>query len=146
MQIDPGRIIMVSRQCIRVLSVALLVAGAISLTATGARADSDPAKEVATAATHAGLAAKSTDMKMTQMHLHHVVNCLVGPKGEGFDANEANPCKDQGAGAIPDAKDAAQAASLKQALARANAGLGAKDMATAQANATAAQGFLTPKM
>jgi hypothetical protein len=136
----------ISKQHIVVLSISLLAGSAIFLAATGARADTDPAKEVATAATHAGLAAKSTDMKMTQMHLHHVVNCLVGPKGEGVDANEANPCKDQGAGAIPDAKDPAQGASLKQALARANAGLAAKDMSTAQANATAAQGFLTPKM
>ena len=30
-------------------------------------------------------------MKTTQMHLHHVVNCLVGPQGEGFDASLREP-------------------------------------------------------
>ncbi len=110
-----------------------------------AHADSDPAKEMATAATHAGLAAKSTDMKMTQMHLQHVVNCLVGPKGKGFDATPGNPCKDQGNGAIADTKDKKQKASLNQALTKARAGLKAKDMAAAQKDATQAQALLTPK-
>ncbi len=110
-----------------------------------ARADADPAQEMATAAQHAGLAAHATDMKTTQMHLHHVVNCLVGPTGKGFDANELNPCKDQGTGAIPDTKDAGQKKLLRQALAKANAGLKAKRMTTAQRDAVAAQSLLTPK-
>jgi hypothetical protein len=38
----------------------------------------DVNKEVSTAAQHAGFAGSSKDMKTTQMHLHHVVNCLVG--------------------------------------------------------------------
>jgi hypothetical protein len=113
--------------------------------ASSARADADPAKEMATAATHAGLAAKATDMKGTQMHLHHVVNCLVGPKGKGFDESAGNPCKDQGTGAIPDTKDAAQKKVLQHALNRARAGLAAKDMAAAQKDATTAQSILTPK-
>jgi len=77
--------------------------------------------------------------------LHHVVNCLVGPKGKGFDESVGNPCKDQGNGAIPDTKNAAQKKSLQQALNRARAGLRAKDMATAQKDAVAVQGMLTPK-
>jgi len=123
------------------------VAGAafVLAIAAQARADADPAKETATAATHAGLAAKSTDMKMTQMHLHHVVNCLVGPSGTGFDAAPGNPCKDQGAGAIPDTKDAGQKAVLQQALAKANDGLKQTDMAAAQKDATEAQALLTQK-
>ena len=115
------------------------------VTISAALADSDPAKEMATAATHAGLAAKSTDMKMTQMHLHHVVNCLVGPKGKGFDTTNANPCKDQGNGAIPDTKNPTQKKALQAALAKANAGLKAKDMTAAQKDATDAQALLTPK-
>lgn len=110
-----------------------------------ARAESDPAKEISTAATHAGLAAKATDMMGTQMHLHHVVNCLVGPKGKGFDATPGNPCKDQGNGAIADTKDSKQKKNLQAALAKANAGLKAKDMAAAQKAATDAQDLLTPK-
>jgi len=112
---------------------------------SAARADSDPAKETATAATHAGLAAKATDLKGTQMHLHHVVNCLVGPKGKGFDAAPGNPCKDQGNGAIADTKNSKQKKSLQAALAKANAGLKAKDMAAAQKDATQVQTMLMPK-
>jgi len=125
------------------LGLLTMIGGAIA--ASPARAESDPAKETATAATHAGLAAKAADMKGTQMHLHHVVNCLVGPKGKGFDESVGNPCKDQGNGAIPDTKNAAQKKSLQQALNRARAGLRAKDMATAQKDAVAVQGMLTPK-
>ncbi len=125
--------------------IGAVLAGGMIAAASSAWADTDPTKETATAAQHAGLAAKAADMKATQMHLHHVVNCLVGPKGKGFDANEANPCKDQGAGAIPDTKDAAQKKLLRRALSQANAGLKAKDMAAAQKNATTAQTLLTPK-
>ena len=126
--------------------VAAVLSFAFVLTASQARAaDSDPAKEIATAGTHAGLAAKATDMKMTQMHLHHVVNCLVGPKGKGFDATPGNPCNGQGNGAIPDTRDPKQKKSLQQALAKANAGLKAKDMTAAQKSATDAQNLLTPK-
>ena len=63
----------------------------------------DPAKEIATAAAHAGLASGSADLKMVQTHLHHAINCLVGPAGAGYDGTQANPCKDQGAGALTDA-------------------------------------------
>jgi hypothetical protein len=130
----------------------LIVAGAslfslaiVFAVAPQARADSDPAKEISTASIHAGLAAKATDMKTTQMHLHHVVNCLVGPKGKGFDAAPGNPCKDMGNGAIPDTKNANQQKSLRQALAKINSGLKMKDMAAAQKAATDAQSMLTPK-
>lgn len=114
--------------------------------ASSAYADMDVAKEVATAATHAGLAAGSKEMKAVQMHLHHTVNCLVGPKGEGFDASEANPCKDQGNGAIPDTKDTAKLASLRQALAKVSAGLKEADMAMAQQDATSAQDLIKKAM
>ena len=131
----------------RVAAIAAAFYLASFVTIPAARADSDPAKEVATAATHAGFAAKATDMKMTQMHLHlhHVVNCLVGPKGKGFDTSNANPCKDYGNGAIPDMKDPNQKKALQAALAKANAGLKSKDMAAAQKDATDAQALLTPK-
>jgi len=74
---------------------------------------------------------------MVHMHLHHVVNCLVGPTGTGFDATNANPCAKAGNGAIPDAS-AAQKAKLATALASANAGLAATDVAAAQKDAAAA--------
>jgi hypothetical protein len=66
----------------------------IGLVSTSVKADADSTKEVTTAATHAGLAAQAADLKSTQTHLHHVINRLVGPKGQGFDDKEVNPCKD----------------------------------------------------
>ena len=127
------------------LIASVFAAGFAIVTAPVARADADAGKEMSTAATHAGLAAKGTDIKMTQMHLQHVVNCLVGPKGKGFDATPGNPCKDQGAGAIPDNKNVALKKPMQLALNKARAGLKAKDMATAQKDATAAQALLMPK-
>jgi hypothetical protein len=128
-------------------SVAALAAACLCLlAATPARADMDVGKEVSTAARHAGLAAAAKDMAATQMHLHHTVNCLVGPKGKGFDTDVANPCKDEGNGAIPDTKDAAKKKALRHALAKVNAGLKSTDMATAQQDATDAQNAIKGTM
>lgn len=123
------------------LAVGIAVGGA-SLATMPANAKTDLAKERATAATHAGLAAKAKDMKGTQMHLHHVVNCLVGPKGQGFDAKELDPCKGQGNGVIPDATDSRQKATFTQALQKASAGLKQTDMSAAQKDAQEAQALL----
>jgi hypothetical protein len=128
----------------------LATLGALALTYTwlfaiGARpafADADVNKEVSTAAQHAGFAASAKDMKTTQMHLHHVVNCLVGPQGEGFDASFGNPCNGQGSGAISDTTDGAKKASLQQALQQTLDGLKQSDMAAAQKNATDVQVLL----
>lgn len=129
----------------RLAIIAAVSSFAFVVNASVARADNDPAKEISTAATHAGLAVKAADMKMTQTHLHHVVNCLVGPKGKGFDAAPGNPCNGQGNGAIPDTQDKKQKATLTQALAKANAGLKTNDMAAAKKDATDIQAMLTPK-
>lgn len=98
----------------------------------GAALAADAAKEATTGGMHAGLAAKAATIEQVHMHLHHTVNCLVGPKGQGFDAKEANPCQALGDGAIADAGDAATKAKLTAALARAEAGLKATDLAAAQ--------------
>jgi hypothetical protein len=130
----------------RFATIGLLAGVGVGLVLASAKADGDSTKEVTTAAKHAGLAVQSKDLKGTQMHLHHVVNCLVGPKGKGFDEKEANPCKDQGDGAIPDTTDAVRKAALMQALAKANEALRQTDMAAAQKSASEAQVLLTPKM
>jgi hypothetical protein len=137
---------MAHRRGRRVLGMMILgVTGVALLAALPARAE-DLAKEMATAATHAGLAAGSKEMKAVRMHLHHTINCLVGPGGAGFDANEANPCKGQGGGVIPDTRDGAKLAMLRQALAKANSGLAAADMTAAQQDARAAQTLIKHAM
>jgi hypothetical protein len=102
----------------------------------------DPAQEAATSGVHAGLAAQAATIEQVHMHLHHTVNCLVGPKGQGFDAKEANPCQKLGDGAIPDTTDSATKAKLTAALANAQAGLKSDDLAAAKKAATEAQAAL----
>lgn len=108
----------------------LFLAGAAALLATPAFADL--AGELATAQTHAGMAATQTDIAMAQKHLQHAVNCLVGPSGAGFDAAAGNPCGKAGNGAIADTTDAAQKAKLTAIAAAAKTGIGSTDLATVQ--------------
>lgn len=102
----------------------------------------DAAKEAAASEMHAGLAAKAASIEQVHMHLHHAVNCLVGPKGQGFDAKEANPCQSLGDGAIPDTTDAATKARLTAALGHAEAGLKSADLAAARQAAAETQAAL----
>jgi len=95
----------------------------------------DLAGELTTAQTHAGLAAKAGDINMVHMHLHHALNCLVGPGGAGFDTGNANPCASAGKGILVDSTDAAQKTKLQAAVADANKGIAATDLAAAQAAA-----------
>lgn len=93
--------------------------------------------EISTAATHADLAAQAADLDGVHTHLHHTVNCLVGANGTGFDKAQINPCAGSGNGAIPDMADAAKKKALEAALAKANAGIAASDIAAAKSDATA---------
>jgi len=102
----------------------------------------DVSGEINNAATHAGLAAQASDIAGVHTHLHHTVNCLVGPGGPGFDARELNPCVNSGNGAIPDATSASAKQALQAALAKANSGLAATDLATAQKDASATEAML----
>jgi hypothetical protein len=66
----------------------------------------DPSAELKTAVTHAGFAAKYETMKEVTLHLHHALNCLVGPQDKLFDAAAGNPCQGQGNGYLSDQKAA----------------------------------------
>jgi len=83
----------------------------------------DAGKEINTAVEHAGFAVKAKNLEQTHLHLRHVVNCLVGSKGSGFDAAAGYPCKGQGSGAINDAnKSPNEKVDLQQALTLAKTG------------------------
>ena len=110
-----------------------LLAACAALIATPVLADT--AAELNIAQNHAGMAAKAADLKTTQMHLHHAVNCLVGPSGAGFDAAAGNPCGKAGNGAIADSMDPAQKAKLQSIADAAGPGLTTTDEAAAQATA-----------
>jgi hypothetical protein len=91
----------------------------------------DGAAAIATANRHAGLAAGSGDIGAVHMHLHHVLNCLVGPGGEGFDAAPGNPCGQTGS-AIPQTEDAAMKTKLENAAAEARKGIADDDIDAAK--------------
>jgi hypothetical protein len=92
--------------------------------------------EINTAHAHALLAQNATSVTMAHTHLHHVINCLVGPNGSGFDASAGTPCKGQGTGAIPDAAgNPALHAKLESALDNAQAGLKSESLSAVQQDA-----------
>jgi hypothetical protein len=106
----------------------LLVMAIAAALATGfsfaAFAQSGATNEVNTAHAHALMAKTAKSVAMAHTHLHHVINCLVGQSGAGFDASAGNPCKGQGNGALPDsASNQALHGKLQNALADAQAGL-----------------------
>jgi hypothetical protein len=103
---------------------ALLLACAIPLAAQAADGNAAASRQVATATAHAGMAVGASDLNMVHTHLHHVINCLVGPSGDSFDGDAGNPCKDMGNGAIVDAKgEAATEGTLHTAVSEAEEGL-----------------------
>jgi hypothetical protein len=119
-----------------------LAAAAAFMLASLPVAYADEAQELATAGQHAGMSAGSTDIKMVHTHLHHVINCLVGEGGDGYDAAEANPCKGQGKGGIPDAA-ADKRANLEAAVAKAKECVAATDCDTARKLASETQALIT---
>jgi len=123
-----------------------LIGASALLAVTASAFAGNSSEEAAAAASHAGYAAKATDIKQVHMHLHHVVNCLVGPKGEGFDTNEANPCAAMGNGAIPDTNDPITKDKLRNAVEMAQKGLATDDMMEAKKQASATEMALKPSM
>jgi len=115
------------------------IAAALTLPCT---AFADAHSEIVNAGMHAGFAAGSSDIAGVHAHLHHTLNCLVGPSGNGFDAKEMNPCAQAGNGAIPDSADAAKKTALEAAAAKARAGLAANDLAAAKKDASDAREML----
>jgi hypothetical protein len=107
------------------------IAGGLALLPLAAIA-ADLNGEIANAAQHSELAAQAGDLAGVHMHLHHAVNCLVGPGGAGFDAKELNPCANNGNGAIPDSGAAAKKQALQAAAAKAETGIASTNYAAAQ--------------
>ena len=126
---------------IRRLSTGAVLAAGLLLVVSQPAAAGDARKETATAAAHAGMAAASGDLKTVRMHLHHVLNCLVGPGGRGFDPSQLDPCKGEGMGAIPDSPPARRAA-LERAAGMARAGLDDTELTAARARAGKVQAAL----
>lgn len=99
-------------------------------------ANTNARKEINTAIMHAGYAKKMTEVNKVHLHLHHVINCLVGSHGAGFDAQAGDPCLGMGNGAINDynykVADMVQRDMLQQALENAHYGLMSKRLPIAR--------------
>ena len=102
----------------------------------------DAASEIATAAQHAGLAAAAPNLVQTHMHLHHALNCLVGPQDGDFDKTNMNPCAQEGKGAFPDESDAEIKAKLQSAMSAAEDGIASSDEATSKKDAATVETLL----
>ncbi len=72
--------------------------------------------QLQTAIQHAGFAASAEDQAMASRHLGHVLNCLVGEGGDGFNADWGHPCGGQGAGIANDLASHPQAADLQAVI------------------------------
>ena len=124
--------------------LSLILAGAAvaslgALTPNLAAADAKQAEGIA--AMHAGLAANAGNINQVRLHLHHVLNCLVGPGGEGFDMMAGNPCGMAG-GAIPQEANAEMKTKLLNVAQSVRGGISDANMADAKKVATDAQGDL----
>ena len=119
--------------------IAALISAALTFPIT---AYADAKSEIATASQHAGLAAAAANLAQVHMHLHHAMNCLVGPKDADFDKNNMNPCAQQGAGAFPDESDPDIKVKLQNAMSAAADGIASNDEATAKKNAATVQTML----
>src|SRR4051794_12294662 len=98
-------------------------------------------EELTIAQTHALLAYRSGgrgDGSGAKPHLQHVLNCLVGPGGEGYNAAppSMDPCASSGKGALNDAVSPAQKAKIVTAIALVKKAFDIKESATMEAAAT----------
>lgn len=115
---------------------ALLLACAMPIAAQAGDASNAASRQVATATAHAGMALGAADLNMVHTHLHHVINCLVGPVGADFDSSAGNPCKGMGNGALVDAEgQVAVEGTLHAAVREAKQGLGTTKLDSAHADA-----------
>ncbi|HEX7348465.1 MAG TPA: hypothetical protein VF264_02285, partial [Rhodanobacteraceae bacterium] len=119
---------------------ALLALGIVC--ATAATAPTGAKAELEAAQIHAKAATQMDSLQGVQLHLHHVINCLVGEHGAGYDAAaealSEHPCKGLGNGAIADSTtDPAMHRAAEAALHTAKAGIKATQLAAAHKDATA---------
>ena len=118
----------------RISTVVLMMA--LPIAAQAAALGGAALQQTDTAIAHAGMALGASELKIAHMHLHHVINCLVGPAGKGFSTHYLDPCKGMGQGALVDAKGNAPAETdLRAALQQAEAGLKTTTLKAAHADA-----------
>ena len=110
----------------KIITIAAVISG---LSTFPIVAYADAKSQIATAAQHAGLAAAAPNLLQIRMHLHHAMNCLVGPQDAEFDKTNMNPCAQQGKGAFPDTSDPEIRTKLQNAMSAAADGIASNSTA-----------------
>ncbi|HEY3248746.1 MAG TPA: hypothetical protein VGK88_10700 [bacterium] len=92
-----------------ILCVGLAVLVLVGGTALGAMMTSQAQKELDTAIFHAKAAASYNSLNEILLHLHHVENCIDGPKEKDYFPGSGDVCKGMGTGIKPDLRDSGMA-------------------------------------
>ena len=125
---------------------AIAVAAALSGAFASTTAFASIGEELTIAQTHALLAFRGggrgeRGIATAKTHIHHVINCLVGPGGDGYDVTPPlmDPCAADktNKGALNDATSPAQKQKVQAAIDLAKANLAITDNARMQEQATA---------
>lgn len=90
---------------------------------------------------HAEMSRDSESLAVSQVHLRHVINCLVGLTAPAFDARFANPCANMPNGLLQQGS-AVSRARLREGLLLASRGVAAKSLNAAHAAAAQLVGLL----
>jgi len=125
------------------------VLSALALTVFGAaQAQSLEAldTQLATAVQHAEFSMGADEHAMAVRHLGHVLNCIAGEDGEGFDGAWGHPCAGQGSGILVDVDAHAHAADVAALLAAAHSlamqGVGQESLGAVHAAAAGVRALL----
>jgi len=79
-----------------------LVSALVLCSGTAAWAADLAVEKIATQITARSASRNVFKIEDVHQRMQSAINCLVGPKGEGFDAAAPNPCAASGNGLIPD--------------------------------------------
>lgn len=99
-------------------------------------------QEIDKALLHADFLIKADSLAHMHMHMHHILNCMAGEHGKGFDPKAMNPCKGLGNGAIHDEPSAAKRKLLEQVDQLASIGVTIDNPSAAHDVALAMHGLL----
>lgn len=90
-----------------------------------------PVEIIATQITARSASRNVQRIEDVHQRMQSAINCLVGPKGEGFDAVAPNPCAASGNGLIPDTADAGKKDKYLSVVDKLKTGLATNDRGAA---------------
>jgi len=113
------------------MKVLRLVSALVLCSGTSAWAVDLAVEKIATQITARSASRNVQKIEDVHQRMQSAINCLVGPKGEGFDMAAPNPCAASGNGLIPDTEDAGKKEQYQSAVAKLKTGLANSDRGAA---------------